>query len=306
MPLSGHSALQGKIPRPVRHELARPELLGQLEEHQGNLIALIAPAGYGKTTLLAQHARRYEGRVVWLSLGEDDADPLSLGAHLVASLQRIMPTLALSEWHRLRDLGGAAEGLAAALAHDLNGSTTNFELILDGSEVLGGVAERWLSRWLSELTEGHRLLLAGRSELLGLPQRVARGDALLIGLHELAFSAAQTAACLSELQTPLSAQEVHTRLEGWPVGVALVGSGAAPQLTPADLIHDVLERLPPDLKRSLPEASVLEVWSEETAAQAEIVLPPDWLREVRQAGLPLIPLGGSYRPHQLLREVLAA
>lgn len=301
------ASFRGQVPRAIRHELARPDLLRRLTEHEGNLVALVAPGGYGKTTLLAQHARRYEGRAVWLSLSQDDADPLVLANHLAGTVRRVLPSLHLTAWDESRKRGGSAEGLAHALAQDLNGGTTNFEFILDGCDVLQGTAGSWLARWLNDLAEGHRLLLSGRAAPpLGLAQRVAHGDARLIGIHELAFSAAETAACLGDGAPTLEAAQIHAHLEGWPVGVALVGSGAAPQLTPADLIRDVLDGLPTALRQALPEVSVLDVWNEAEASQLGLTLPPGWVGLVRQAGLPLIPLGGSDRPHQLLREVLDA
>ncbi|MFC4456590.1 BTAD domain-containing putative transcriptional regulator [Deinococcus sonorensis] len=296
-----------QVPKAVRHELIRLELLGRLADHEGQLTVLIAPGGYGKTTLLAQHARRFEGRAVWLTLGPDDADPLVLSQHLVGALRKVMPTLRLEAWEQLSHVGGSAEGLATALAHDLTRSTTNFEFILDGSDSLMSAAGRWLAQWMNSLTEGHRVLLAGRAEPpIGLAHRVARGDAQLIGLKDLAFSAMETAECLTRSGDGFDVEVIHARLEGWPVGVALVGSGASPQLTPADLLEDVLAHLPVSLQQALPEASVLDVWDEAQATQFGLALPDGWVQTVRQAGLPLMPLGGSYRPHQLLREVLDA
>jgi LuxR family transcriptional regulator, maltose regulon positive regulatory protein len=298
---------RGRVPRPTLHELARPSLLSHFDDPDLQLIVLTAPAGYGKTTLLAQHARRLEGRAVWLSLSEDDADPLLLSKRLAAAVQNLMPSLPLPEWTRLSAAGAAPEGLALALARDLTGSTTNLEFLLDGSEVLRGSAERWLAQWLGALAEGHRLLLAGRTEpALNLAGRVAAGSARLIGTQHLAFSAAETLSCLHNTPNAARASAIQAELGGWPVGVALVRSGAAPHLTPADLIREVLETLPPDLQQHLPDASVLDLWSDESAARIGAALEPGWLRQVRLAGLPLLPLDGSYQPHQLLREVLDA
>jgi LuxR family transcriptional regulator, maltose regulon positive regulatory protein len=58
--------LPSVIPKPLRFELARPRLLARLEG--AKLVALVAPSGFGKTTLLAQHARTLGARAVWLEL----------------------------------------------------------------------------------------------------------------------------------------------------------------------------------------------------------------------------------------------
>ena len=55
------------------------------------LATVVAPAGYGKTTLLAQWAARDERPFVWLSLDERDNDPLTLLRHLAAALDRVEP-----------------------------------------------------------------------------------------------------------------------------------------------------------------------------------------------------------------------
>jgi LuxR family transcriptional regulator, maltose regulon positive regulatory protein len=67
------------IPKELTTEIARPRLLVLLEQAKDlKLIALIAPTGYGKTTLLAQYARGLSRRVLWLDLLEDAADPVFL------------------------------------------------------------------------------------------------------------------------------------------------------------------------------------------------------------------------------------
>jgi LuxR family transcriptional regulator, maltose regulon positive regulatory protein len=306
MPSARPSALSSRVPRPLRGELPRSSLLAQLESFEGQLLVLVAPGGYGKTTLLAQHARRREGQVVWLSLGDEDADPRRLGQRLVEAVQVLIPGLPCPEWQRRAAQDTAAEGLAHALATDLGASLLNLDFVLDAAERLSGAAEQWLVCWLDALPEGHRVILAGRAEPgIGLSRRVAAGQAQLIGVDELAFSPDETARCLAGATLPATPDTVHAQLEGWPVGVALVRAGAAPQLTPALLIQEVLDRLPPALAQALPGASVLDVWTEAVAARHALALPPGWLLAVRRAGLPLSPLGaGTYRPHQLLREVL--
>src|SRR6478735_3723734 len=56
-----------------------------------SLIAVVAPAGYGKTTLLAQWADRQQPRVAWLSADARDNDPAVLLTYLACALDRIEP-----------------------------------------------------------------------------------------------------------------------------------------------------------------------------------------------------------------------
>lgn len=307
MSLPDPSGLNRKVPRPVRNEIGRDSLLEWMLGLDCALVALVAPAGYGKTTLLARCARQVHGRGVWLSLREDDADPLALCSRLADALLEVLPTLSLERYGLTRDAGSGAAARARALAEDLAYSTTNLIFFLDGADALQEAAEDWLGQWLDALAEGHRVFLSSRAEpRLGLARRVAAGTAERLGIEHLTFTAEETAACLKALPEDVNRDHVHTRLEGWPIGINLVAAGVAPGLTPEQVMREVLSQLAPQLRATLPEAAVLELWTDEAAATHHLALPPEWLQASRLAGLPLSPLGEAYRPHQLLREVLDA
>jgi LuxR family transcriptional regulator, maltose regulon positive regulatory protein len=67
------------------------ELLGEALHRKGTLIS--APAGYGKTTLLAQWRKAEEAGLpfAWVSLDEQDNDPVRLWRHIVEALRRVAP-----------------------------------------------------------------------------------------------------------------------------------------------------------------------------------------------------------------------
>jgi LuxR family transcriptional regulator, maltose regulon positive regulatory protein len=137
--------LRSVIPRKLRFELERPRLLAQLEAASDlQLIALIAPSGYGKTTLLAQFARTDVRRAVWLELSEDHADPVALAHSLVGALRVSQPKLSLEHWSQGAVDTASADVLAQLLARDLNRSDDNLSFFLDGVHVLGVDASRWL------------------------------------------------------------------------------------------------------------------------------------------------------------------
>ena len=69
----------------------RPRLVQRLEEGRGRRLVLVAPAGYGKTVLLAGWARRGRHSVAWLSLDAGDNDPARFWRHAVAALERVRP-----------------------------------------------------------------------------------------------------------------------------------------------------------------------------------------------------------------------
>ena len=70
----------------------RPRLAQWLDEGRARgLVVVCAPAGYGKTVLLAEWARRGRRRVAWLSLDAGDNDPARFWRHAVAALDRVRP-----------------------------------------------------------------------------------------------------------------------------------------------------------------------------------------------------------------------
>jgi ATP/maltotriose-dependent transcriptional regulator MalT len=80
-----------RVPSPRSEQVFRPGLLGMLEGGIGCRVTLVsAPAGYGKTILLSQwlRSREVDGLFAWVSLDEQDDDPIRLWRHIVESLGR--------------------------------------------------------------------------------------------------------------------------------------------------------------------------------------------------------------------------
>src|SRR5262245_54928447 len=103
--------LASKVAAPLAHQgtVTRARLLGRLDEHEARrLSVVVAPAGWGKTTLLAEWARRVGERdpVAWLTLDETDDEPNRFWTYVVTALRAAAP-----------DLGGAA--LAALRVPDV-------------------------------------------------------------------------------------------------------------------------------------------------------------------------------------------
>ncbi len=298
--------LRSVVPKKLRFELERKRLLSQLEAASDlQVVALIAPSGYGKTTLLAQFARSNLRRAVWLELSEDHADPVVLAHALAGALRVTQPKLSLEHWSQ-GSQSASADVLAQVLARDLNRSDENLMFFLDGVHLLGVDASRWLENLLGLLSEGHRFLIAGYDvQHLSLAKLVAQGQALLFSSQDLAFTIKETRTYLTERNVPDDPDVVQSSLEGWAAGLALVACGMSLQLNPSDLMLEALKRLPQAVQAALPEASVCEIWNEEAAARLGCRLPAGWLNVVRRTGLPLTPLGHqTYRPLQVLLEVL--
>lgn len=287
------------IPKPIVCEIIRQHMLKQLDTLKTGCIALVAPSGYGKTTLLAQYARKTKRQVVWLTLRESDIEQDNLMLSIQQAFQvhtQVQPSI--------RDQQSTEEFL-----HTLIGQLSELDevdLILDHVEVISHIHGDFLARLVELLPEGHRILLAGY-DVSGFPlaRLVASGKAKVISQKQLCLSIKETQQILNYHQSHLSAHSVLAVTEGWPVGIALNALGSAQQVNIHDLLQEVIDKLPQDIIVSITELSLAEIWSEATARDLGLTLSSDWLTVLKKAGLPLTPLGNNvFKPHGLLIEIL--
>ena len=136
-----------QIPAPPVRTVSRTALVNRLRTDRGAaVVSMVAPAGYGKTTVLAQWAERDERRFAWVALDRRDNDPLVFLRDIVAAMdvigpvdRRVAKALASSEdsiWAR------AVPRVAAMIA-----AADEFVLVLDDAHVLERSASR-PRRWL--------------------------------------------------------------------------------------------------------------------------------------------------------------
>lgn len=287
------------IPKPIACEIIRQDMLEQLGALKMGCIALVAPSGYGKTTLLAQYARKTKRQVVWLTLRESDIEQDNLMLSIQQAFQmhtQVRPNI--------RDQQSTEEFLHTLIAQLCE--IEEVDLILDHVEVISHIHGDFLARFVELLPEGHRILLAGY-DVSGFPlaRLIASGKAEVISQKQLCLSLQDTQQILNYHQSDLNAHSVLTVTEGWPVGIALNALGSSQQVNIDDLLQEVIEKLPQDIAMSITELSLAEVWSEATASDLGLTLPSDWLMVLKKAGLPLTPLGNNvFKPHNLLIEIL--
>ena len=129
----------------------RPRLAQRLDEGRGRgLVLVCAPAGYGKTVLLAEWVRRGRHLVAWLSLDAGDNDPARFWRHMVAALDRVRPGIG----ERVGPLLGppappSFEPLVTALINEVAGQPDAGEallLVLDDYHVISSRAGARVAR----------------------------------------------------------------------------------------------------------------------------------------------------------------
>ncbi|GLZ47563.1 hypothetical protein Acsp06_37480 [Actinomycetospora sp. NBRC 106375] len=207
----------------------RPALWQRLEAADaGQLVAVIAPAGSGKTVLLAEWAHHGDGTpTAWVGLDRDDADPDRFWSAVLAAVLGSGAVPADSPLHRLDDLVTAEDETVDALLDGLAALPTPIRLILDDVHVLATrtTGSRALARLVRHRPAGVRLVLAARSDpAVGLP-RLRLDDGLReLRADGLRFSAEDTAALAAACGVLLDAEEaatLHRRTEGWAAGLRL-------------------------------------------------------------------------------------
>jgi LuxR family maltose regulon positive regulatory protein len=217
------SKLQVPLSRPGI--VARTSLLHRVNQAIApTLICLVAPAGYGKTTLLAQWAESKRPRAAWLSADHHDNDPTVLLTYLAAALDRVEP-IAPAVFRALA-APSPSESAVPLLASALRSMAEPAFLVLDHAEV---ITNRDCLDVVTELSlsvpAGSQLAIASRRDLpLPTARLRAEGRILEVGASELAMAEDEASRLLGEAGVDFRGDEVRDlveRTEGWPAGLYL-------------------------------------------------------------------------------------
>src|SRR5262245_9250862 len=209
----------------------RPRLLARLGEGIGRGLTVVGtPAGFGKTTMLGDWARRSRRPAAWLSLDEGDNDPARFWRYVAAALERVRPGMDAPVVELLRaPFRPPLEAVATAVINELMSVPREGEvaLVLDDYHLIEAPAvHESVTFLLDRLPPGLRLVLSSRADPpLPLARLRARGQLAELRAADLRFTVAETAAFLREvtgLDLPAaSVAALQDRTEGWAAGVQL-------------------------------------------------------------------------------------
>lgn len=307
--------------------VARPRLVERLRDATTPIVTLVAPGGYGKTTLLAQWLSAHPGRSAWVSLDKNDNDPGLLLHYLLAALDRIAPV----EHGVQRSLLAAASndppralrGLGLVVA----ATPPPFVLVLDHVDAVENHScGDLIAQVAMQLPAGARCVLASRTEPpLPIARLVAEGRVTQLGPAELAMDLDEAGKLLAAARVDVdqdTLQALHARTEGWPVGLYLAGATHAAgrdggrSAVPNDdrllveyLRSEILPSFSPAERDFLTRTSVLDHLS---GPLCDAVLgttgSQDVLESLAGSNPLVVPIAGQrqwYRCHRLLRELLS-
>ena len=160
--------------------MRRPRLLEQLQSPPG-LVLVIAPAGYGKTTLLSTWLNTCPLPSAWLSLDHQDSDLAVFASYLIAAIQTQFPVFGVETANLLNGMTLPPLAIISrSLGNELFALDQDFVLILDDYHV---IRDNAVNELLSDLLRHpprvlHLVLAARHDPALPLPELRARGDVL--------------------------------------------------------------------------------------------------------------------------------
>ena len=292
------------------------------------IVSVVAPAGYGKTTLLSQWAEHNGQAVAWVSVEEPDNDPKVLLTYVAEALDAV-ERIDVRVFDALASPGSSVPGsVVPRLGSAFMSMSSPVVLVLDDVHVLrNSECRAALSVLADHVPSGSRLVLAGRAEP---PLRIARlraqGRIMEIGPGDLSLSCEEASALLRNAGVAVGeddAAELHRRTEGWPTGLylaalylreggpfasAAVSFGGDDRFVSDYMESEFLARISQRQRVFLTQTAVLErMCGPLCDAVMELSGSAATLADLARSNMLLVPLdrrGQWYRYHHLFRGML--
>ena len=319
------------IPRRADGLIERPGLLEQLDAIRTRRLTLIsAPAGFGKTTLLADWAARTGFPTAWLSLDANDNEPQRFLSYVIAAMRTLVPDFG----ERLQtaiDRGTLppAETMLALLVNELAALDRDVLLVLDDYHAVDNEAVHEGVLFVLEHAPAHLHVAIGTRMDLPIPisRFRVRGQLLEMRASDLRFTIDESGRFLNgPMRLELSGAQLDAlfrRTEGWVAGLQMAGISLQGRsdtdrfieaFTGADryvldyLLEEVLNNQAPSLHEAIVRLAVLDRFN---APLCETITGhasgQELLESLEQANLFLVPLDNRrewYRFHHLFADLL--
>lgn len=321
------------IPPPPPKVVTRSRLIHQLNEGlaAGRKLTLVsAPAGFGKSTLVSGWIASREHSDAWLSLDENDNDPVRFLVYFIGALQTISPNLGAEILNILQAPQlPSIDSILTALLNEIATIPNNFILVLDDYHLVDTKSvDEVLTYLIDHLPPQMHLVITTREDpSLPIPRLRARNQLTEIRASDLRFTASEAAEFLNRVMNlDLSTDEVttlETRTEGWIAGLQLAAISMKGQQDIHSfiqafagdhryivdyLVEEVLRRQPEAIRNFLLQTSILDRLN---GPLCDAVTSQSGgktrLEGLQRGNLFLIPLDDKrdwYRYHHLFADVL--
>jgi len=323
------------IPPLYPDEIARPTLMERLDAVRYKKIGLLsAPAGFGKTTLVAQWLKESQSqnkinKVSWLTLEESDSNPIIFWTYFIAGMQRVDPAIGQAARAALQSQTLDVDAFLISLINDLSSLELDLFVILDDYfRIDSPEIHRAFDFFIEHLPINIHLVLITREDPpLALSRLRARGQLVEIRASELRFSEFEADQFINGLLgLDIAKNDILSllnRTEGWPTGLRLasislrgetrrhefIQAFSASHRYLADyLMDEVYHRMDESLRDFVIMTSFLRRFSPDLC-QAVTGNPNSLLmiQRMEQMNLFLIALNNErtwYRYHRLFREFM--
>lgn len=302
-------------------------LISVLDEAVKRKLALVvAPAGFGKSTLLYQWIEAFaskDAKVSWLSIDEADSDVRQFLAYCTIAVANVGVDMAELEVAARNGFADSRPSrLVTSILRQINASKQNQILILDDyHRISSPEVDAIVQQMIQEMPENLTLCINSRfAPNLDLPMLVAAGEAVEIGPDQLRLTPSEVAAALGDNISFQDAKDIIKQTEGWPVAVQLAKVQKQTQpltslknmgpsgLVASYLTDQVLASVDEDVRQFLLTVSVLEQFNPSLAnAVSAASNSLEILQKLEPLNALLIPTDPSndwIRLHHLFAEYL--
>jgi LuxR family maltose regulon positive regulatory protein len=316
------------IPHPIGDRILRKALVDRIEGATQQLNLIVAPAGFGKTTVLAQWAKSTAVEVVWVSCGASSGQDLAFWHTLVAATTHVSPSFGSDAKLILQSSQPTERDLVASLASDLGDLVDPIAMVID--DIHFAKVDRASVIGLAEaMPAGSRLILCSRRDpTFSLAKLRLDGGLFELRARHLAFSRAEQVELLSSAGIGLDEDDferLYGLVEGWPAGCQLAAAALRRSDAPSRvidalssssrevndyLVNEVLEQVGEELSDFMAEISVLDEFDAPLCmAVSSHPNAVDLYEELLASDLFLMEVDSTarqYRFHHLFREFLRA
>lgn len=320
------------IPPARKNRAEQLRLTRQVCEGMNRALTLVvASAGFGKTTVMAEWTQAASMPIAWLSLESADRNPERFFSYLIFAIQQISPQTgqtALAVLHSGQAV--ASEAIMFALLNDLSEIPQDFAIVLDDYHTVDSAEVNAIIQFLLEHrpTQMHIGIASRTMPGISLARLRALDQVVEISAADLRFTDSEIRSFLEQMGTSLTPDQImrlNQSMEGWAVGLQLAGLTLARQPfdwnIPAGQTHifeylaeEVLRREEPEVQEFLKVSALFDRFSLPLIDQIllnanyEITNPTaEILAYIERANLFLVSLDSSgtwFRYHALFTEFL--
>ncbi len=293
------------------------------------LVLASAPAGSGKSTMLASWAARRPEQVAWLQVEDIDSDPARFWSSLVAAIARHRPEFGVRLAPLVVGSAGDDRVIVPALVNELVDDSENLILMIDDYHLIDdATVHRGMERLIDLCPPPLTIVVSTRVDPpFRLGRMRVRSKVSEVRAHDLRFGEAEAMLLLGSVGDSLpsaSIADLCARTEGWAAGLVLAGLSLerAPeperfvdafrgddQLVASYLGDELLATMEPDDRRRMLETSVLDRFNGQLVdAVTASSGGAQWLIETAASNQLIVRLdntGEWFRYHHLLRDLLA-